>query len=202
MATSILTILITIIGWYTTLSNQKKLIHAQLEADKNKYITEISIRKKLEDLDYIEKWREEGKRIEYAIEIASENISINRLNKWRSTYLATISRKLNLIEFDSVEIAKLNNHGLGFWLHKEYFYNCCVIEKKLGLGDRSGIDDEIELLNEQIRISVEVEYRLTRMRSNILGLPIEDYDEIVVGQLVEIGDGEIEEITQSKNEIQ
>lgn len=191
IVSSLLTVLVTVIGWSATLTNQKKLINEQFEADKKKYISELVIKNNLNNLEEITNWREEGQQILYSLDHTSKSESNKRYQLWRTNYFSYICNKAKQIDF---RIEEVNNKGLGFWLFREFFYASCKIEMGLGMENRSGIMDEIEFMNKQIQISSEVEYRLNRIKAIILDTDIPSYGDVAFYQLKKISEDEVEEI--------
>ncbi len=176
---------ITITGWFITLRNQKKLINSQFEADTKKVLMELRTKNSIDYLNQIENWMEEGKRISYEIHTSSDEEILNRFKTWQSNFLSSIATKADIINLYNTNETK---KSLGFWLFREYFYRACQIEIGLGFENRSGILDEVDFMNMQIRTSARVDYHLARIRSNIFGLDSPLIENFNYGQLVSMDD--------------
>ncbi len=57
---SIATLIVTSIGWLVTALIQKKILDRQLKADLEKEIRQVTVPRKLKDLDEINEWLQEG----------------------------------------------------------------------------------------------------------------------------------------------
>jgi hypothetical protein len=180
--TSILTVLITISGWFVTLQNQKKLISSQLEADNKKLLLELKTKNNIEYLNQIESWREEGEKIAQLVDSTPDTKLLKRFRLWQGDY-STIRKKAKILNSDPLIDPPSK---LGFWLNRERMYTSWQIEMGFGFENRSGIDDSIEFMNQQIHIHAEVEFYLEIVRSNIYGYEKPNRDDFKVAQLVEL----------------
>lgn len=130
----LLSLLVSILGWSVTAYYQKKLLERQIQAEEDREVRKYIISRKVQQLEEIKEWLEEGYRLwsvrdhlpyrgnisEQRILVSEQHRLDNEISEWASRY-GSISTMVRLLEkLNEKPCPEESEQSLGWMISRMY----------------------------------------------------------------------------------